>query len=496
MPHMRMYLSKLTYHPGKRQIIAEFSNAAERTSRRYSFFPKLVFPLGKIPVPVFSEALSNHDSKRFRAEFFEKKAVITASTFEDLKAINNLLGSFFGFYSCLIEPERQFLLENKWSYFDAFDFSGGGFTRAFSQDFPDCCLDFIADPLRKTISDLLVSDDSLGLSTVKSVVHSNLLRIPLAEREPNALSEEIFLENVLFASGLPIPLRGKKFFTKSRLFHGKSEFDFARFSMVMSARPFNNLGFESINCDCCRPVSVDSPNVLQSSMAKIVFLREAFYFNSSSPSWAGHLHESMPFREKREKRMREYGFAVPEAGPFARGTEVSVPLRDAIFLEKNCEARIVSFDSPKWVCSKESSLSMAVNELSEKSVLFKNACTKGCESAVASKGVLFSQVLKNDPDFVFRKVFSEEASFFLSRIFCLLTHKESRFFDIGLASSLESVFDGVKTDFEGFAKQEFGMRVSFDSTRAFVDSQAVGAFSRRFSEFYRVNPLFLSAKNV
>ena len=120
-PSTPVFLSSVRYCEPKRQVVVEFSGPAHKSSLRYSFFPKMHFPPGSIAQERFFEVVRGCNGQRFKTDFSSNIATVYAATFSDLKRLSNMLAVCFGTYYTLIEPERQFLIEKGWNYFDSFE---------------------------------------------------------------------------------------------------------------------------------------------------------------------------------------------------------------------------------------------------------------------------------------------------------------------------------------------------------------------------------------
>ncbi|HZX19943.1 MAG TPA: hypothetical protein VFF13_02930 [archaeon] len=493
-PNTQSFLTSVNYIPEKRQVTVEFSNKEGKFSRRYSFFPKMHFSQEKISKENFFAVLPKDCVQKIRVTFNEKNATVFAATFSDLKRINNLLRKCFGVEYNLIEPERQFLIEKGWGYFDCFDVKDEPIL-VDSSFFPDVTFDFLSDSLRETINDLLVNNKALARELVYRIVSSRLLKIPLVGREDSRDLDDAFLENIFFESGKPVSLESKQAKTFEKYFFGKSKIDFSKLVMLLSARPFSNLGFESLNCNCCKPVSVDSENVLPSSLVKVKFLRDGFYFDSISKTWAESFHDSHDFNEERSARKREYFSQHFPTGPFFRNKEEFILLGDALGLSRNGFVEILSENDFEWFCvEKESALSKRVNYLKNTLVVLDASLKKESDLVVASKGLFYSQSLDLNPDFFYKKTLEKIVSKIFSSLPISFSNLNSRFFDKKLAVCFESVLGNIFRDFEEVVASSSNSRVSFADSSALLDSSELLSVSRKFAELYSVDRQFLGLK--
>ena len=489
-----MYLVSVTYLADKRQIAVEFANKNNKIVRRYQFFPKMFFPLGKLSKNDFLDVISEYDSKRFKLDFQGSVVEVFAATFSDLKKINLLLHKYLGFNVNLVEPERQFLVAHGWSYFQPFIFDSE-LIALNSFEFPDVSLNVFSDSLFSTVSDLLSSNNLLAKDIIDRVVLSRLLRVPLVESESSVAHASIFLENIAFSSGFPVVYSAGKAHAPLFPFSSRSELDFSSVVSVLSASKPNNLGFETMNCSCCVPSSKADSNVLSSSFVKVKFLMDGVYFNSCSSVWANNFHNSMPFKEERSRRKKEYGYSVFPIGPFYRGDFHEVLLADANKLVDCKNAIIISDSSLVWSCTKkQSAFSAGVDFLRGLLVSSDAGISKASSSAVASNGLFFSQVLASNPEYFYLASLKSNALSLLSSFPELLTRSDGAFFNHGLAFSVESINAGVLDNFESLALGS-NSRVNFRSSKVIVDSDSLLSVLNRFFGLYALEKLLIGLKN-
>lgn len=491
------FLSKVTYSADKRQIIVEFSSTKEKFCRRFSFFPKMYFSLGKISQNSFLELLSKDDFQKLKVSFNNDKATIFGATFNDLKRVNNLLREFFNFECNLIEPERQFLIEKSWNYFDCFELKEHNLELVSSSKFPNVKFEFLSDSLKETVNDLLKNNKRLASDIVQKIVSSKLLKIPFVENENSKSLEEIFLENIFFESNVPLAIGKSINVVRKKRIRGRTQIDFSKLVSIMASKPFNNIGFETMGCDCCKPTSVDDPNVLPSSLVKVKFLREGIYFNSVSNSWSNDYHNNHSMKDSRELRKNEYFFDQYPIGPFFKNQEEQIILADALkLLDQNLI--IISSDySLEWYClEKESVFSKQINSLSKTLSSLSVAMEKESSLMVAAKGLFYSQEMDSDPGFFYRKILKKNISKLLSNIPNYLMNENSRFFDKKISIGFESLFGMIFKDFGEVVENISDARVSFNSSMALMDSHSILSVSKKFAELYNIDKQFLSLKTA
>ncbi|MBI4210484.1 MAG: hypothetical protein HY544_03195 [Candidatus Diapherotrites archaeon] len=491
-----LYLSRVSYSSEKRQIIVEFSNRCERVSQRHQFFPKFFFQLGAIPEADFRAVVAGFAPQKFKVTVNDGVASVFAASFSDLKALNNFLGKCFGSRCNIVEPERQFLMERGWNYFDSFSRDSEGVHRLERFDFPDVNLPFLSAAFKETVTELLRSNDALANDLLSKAALSRILRVPLMGREAGDPPVEILLENIFFTAGMPLPVGASSPSGRINFFPGKGEIDFSRLVAMLSSRPFSNIGFETMNCQCCRPSSPDARNILPSGLVKVRFLREGFYFSPFSMVWAHEFHESMPFRELRESRMREYCHQVPPAGPFSRGSEGFVMLIDAVSLERQGFVEVLRDYSPAWFCTvNEGSLSREVNSLLRCLSSLESLIHSEGAKVAASNGLFFSQAIGSSPEFFYRKALKGVVSALLSSLPAQLITPGGRFFSKNVAMALEALNGGIARDFEDSVINGCERVIFPCFSRAVVDKASIMTLAKRFSELYNVEMPLLGIRS-
>src|SRR3989344_3418402 len=371
-----LFLSKVAYLPNKKEIVAEFSNSGERFTQGYNFFPSMLFS-SLLPGNSIKSVLNVYDSKKFILEKLQNNVFkVTASTFEDLQKLSTLLISSLKISPLLLEPERQFLIQRNWGYFDAFNLESNELVKAGQKSFPIFSNEMFTKPLNEFVQDLLQENHEIGKNLVEKIAYSNFLKIPFTEID---LSQkqlmDSFFENIFFANNFAVNYSFEKQSNNSVKPNGKfsdlTEIDFSPVFSDLLTNSFYNISFDSINCWCCPPNSPSSVNVLPSSFALVEMLSDGAYFESSNIDWSNSYHESHPFKEERLKRKNEWHLKFFPVGPFFRNQRQLIPLNDAVELVNEGKASIVSFEL-SWFCSKkEGFISKELKQLN-KEIVFLN----------------------------------------------------------------------------------------------------------------------------
>lgn len=367
------WLTTANYAEEKRAVALEFWNLNGKVSKKIGFFPKLILPSNEAIEPIVRDLLKEFGSKKIKADFFSGKIVLTASTFSELKLFCNLLQVSSKIPFLLLSPERQFLIENNVSFFSAFKLIEGEMIKENCLFFPETIQPFFSEPFSDGLASLIKSEEKSAADFAKKIVYANLLCVPLSNVQLNKrFLMEKFFEKIFFKNSFPkiLPVLEKQVFPAEKsngFFPGPDflELDFSNVLTELLSFSFNNIGFETINCDCCRPASVFEKNLLPNTMVSVQMLVDGLYFDSSSAMFAESFHENANGKEKRLLRMKEYHLNIPPIGPVFRKQSMLVPLPDAIDLEKSRQALLFdSTDKANWFClKKESFLSKEIREL-------------------------------------------------------------------------------------------------------------------------------------
>ncbi len=201
----QFWLTDVRYLEGKRAILAEFSHLSIKRMLRQPFFPSFFVSEKAIDFKTLKKVLS-HNKRRVRLRQQGPAFKVSAATFSGLNQLAELLFRETGFRALVLKPERQFLLERQWSYFDCFtspsekEFLNNGLLSV-----PKAKLCLFSEPLHETVRQAAVLQPSLAEKILESLVLSNALRLPLCN-VPNSrfLQQETLLQNLFWKTGLGV----------------------------------------------------------------------------------------------------------------------------------------------------------------------------------------------------------------------------------------------------------------------------------------------------
>ncbi|MBN2127462.1 MAG: hypothetical protein JW703_03675 [Candidatus Diapherotrites archaeon] len=479
----RAFLVKVLYSEEKKEIACQFHNGCSGKIYREQFFPYAFIPL-TLKTKAF-ELISNKFKKQISLNEEKNSLKITAVNFSALKNFSAL----FGIDSVLlIEPERQFLISKKWSYFDEFIFMNKFPEKISSVSFPEIMLDSV--PLNSLLREMLSSSPKSARELLHRISLSKILKIsPSIVSTEKFIACEVFLQNSFFENSFSFPERIESDFLPVKrekidvIKNNLCEMNFNQLWSSLFLKEFHNLGFDSINCNCCKPSSLNNSNLLPNSLIEVEFLSDGLMFSSFNPSFASSFHKSNPLMHARKKHQAEWGLEFPPLGPFMREERALIPLPDALNLLKEKKVKII-FDSSKliWNCTKKnsfisSSFAELISLLNESEKLISSFNKKFIDSFALN----YEKELSVSPEFAFLNFLQFSIDSLLEGIPFHLMSPFSRFYSGVLAESIDSLQNLILNEFkENLASN--GARILFCSPeKALVQAKFPLSILRDFS---------------
>lgn len=440
------YLSNADYLQEKRLVAVEFSNLKESRRLSFPFIPSILIHKSSLKKPF----LGILREKKLKTEKLSNGLKVFSSDFSVLKEINLIIEK----KGILLSPERQFLLSMKWSFFDEFEVNGEVKKKEL-KGIPEISFNFASGSLKENLAEMLLFSKENTKEFLSKLILSNILCVKLNEL-PKSKSQilDSFIESVLFKNNFALPKKLPKFdsgFIEKNKFKRFKEIDFSFVWPVLFSFPFFNLGFDSLNCGCCKPESLNEKNILPSSLIEVKFAEDGIYFESSNSEFSSFFHSNSAGKEKRLKRKSEWKLRSVPLGPFFRNDVLRVPLTDAVKLVNEGKAVFLSDHSLNWFCrKKENFLSIELNELNQKIVFFNKKIGEIELNSIKENKIAFSLFLEEDPEFNFFSEFVVSLKFIFSSIPFHLTSFSSSFFDSSFSNSIKCVFSSVLLKFSEF----------------------------------------------
>jgi len=498
----RFSITCIHYLEEKRAIDVEFSHLTLKRMLRQPFFPSFFLGNKAFSALELKQLLSFFGKKRFSISQQDGSFKVSAASFSELDEFADTVFKETGFRPIVLQPERQFLLQNNWSYFDCFDFfSESEFVKSNEIMLPAAKLPFFSEPLNETVEQLAVEAPELAEKTVESVSLANLLRLPIASVPSNEfLQAEAFLENLFWATGIGKKKQAifsqdeKDSFQNMAFSKDLAMVDFSSLWPILLTRQLYNLGTDSIDCNCCRPESLSSSNVLPSSLALAEFLKDGFFFQSCSTRFADAFHQSHQEKETRIRRMQDFCLKSVPLGPFFRNQREAIPLADALSLQNSGDATIVGVKEMHWFCQKKESLvSKEILSIAEKISFVEKSLEKKQHDAAKENGLLGISLLSANSDCLLQ----ESTKNVLSRLLCSLPghfcNQKSAFFDETVCTAIESVQSNVLASFTKFAAEKQARVIASAESSALLKSSNPFALIKQFSQAQKI-PALIHAK--
>ena len=463
-------LTSVQYNEAKQEVLAEFSGDNVKIVERIPFFPYLNFST-KLSRDNIQEILFSFGLKKFKIEENGENKKIIASSFAELKKISLAIARAFGKKPLILEPERQFLLEKNWSYFDSFDES---FNKTKTEDFGFLLTKHIPFDHAMELAEVET------LSLVEKAALSNILCLKMSNLpETKEDIVETFLENIYFKSGTPVSFKEKndfysiKEFAPLGYYENISKIDFSPVWIQLFTKNFFNIGNETKNCSCCSPITLDDTNLYPDSMINITFSNDAVFYESTSKSFAKKFHEENLGKEWREQKKREFFMRSYPIGPFFKNQNILVPVGDSKLLLAEKKAILGKNHSLSWFCKKnESIFSKEITKINQIMLILSNSLNTQ------------NITLENNRDFgfCFTSFALKQYHRIISEVPFQLLNLNSKFFSHELANPIKSVQEATIHKFREFSEKHGYRVLHADRHNAFIKGHSSLTLLKSFSK--------------
>jgi len=485
----RYFLTKSVYLNEKRRICLEFSNEKEKKSFSFPFVPYFYLSLEGLNKKTLFDLINLYDRKRFRTKLLKNNILkITALNFTELKKLYTLIISSTKLNPLLLSPERQFLIERDWSYFDCFKAGGDSLKKINSFTIPKINLFGLQEDLELFLKGLMKEERESAVKIIESIILSNILSVPFTElpAKKEAVAEKFF-EKIFFRNsfalnkGSFLKTPRNKFNAPKGVYENVTELDFSSvFSMLMTF-PFFNTGFEAMNCSCCKPRELTSSNISPSSLAEVKFLFDGIYFESLFKEWAYIMDSFFPGKEKRERMKREWCLDSIPLGPFHKDQVARVPLIDAVQLVEKNQAVILEDHYLVWFCRKnESFLSREIVSLNKEIVEIEKTMEEKRKTPQKNP-IISSLSLEEEPQFIYLDSFCSILKEILSLIPLHLCNPFSKFYESGLGNAIKCIQANAFERFKEFVDRNGEKTLLVDELNVFVSTNSALHLAQGFS---------------
>jgi len=412
------YLFNTKYDNEKNRMILYFTEniITQKVDFVYKekYYPSFYLDL---PKKLVQDLLIDFKKKIKIERINSNKIKLIAKNYTTLQKCANILNSASSKNILLIEPERQYLINNNWSYYDSFIISYNNQIKKIEKN------TITNININKFISKIGISNKlDLVKSLSKRLLLSNILKI---KPEINIKNDEILnilFENNFYENKLVLKNKQKIPYTKTQsiikntfeldyykirpeinikndeilnilfennfyknklvlknkqkisyiktqnIIKNTIALDFSKIWPYILQNEFYNIGYETLNCNDCKPKNLSDTNILSSSLVKVRFLRDGLYFLSKDKEWGNEYHKNNSFKENRINYMKQNKIKQLPTGPFFKNETEYIELIDAIDLMNNKNIEILE-DTTKlnWTCkNKESFISKIIHDLKNK----------------------------------------------------------------------------------------------------------------------------------
>lgn len=409
------YLVDVKYLEDKKQIVLFFVNQENKIIQRHVFFPSLLLPKS-IALSDLKKFLSVLDLRKFKIIVFDNSIKLVASNYSNLKKAFNLITASFNVQPLLLEPERQFLLEKNFSYFNSFKLILN--TLIKSTELPS------EEFLEFYLNNMHVSkEDNAFYDMLENIVLSMLLRMPLNKiPESKHLHSLFFTENLLFASQLSF---NNSFKSSSRKLNFSLIESFKKKTIIDLNLHFlwlhliESKNFFRLNCDCCTTNSLYAPNTLKSSKVEVLFKENAYYFLPVNDFFALKFHQENTGKNSRINLMNDFSLQKLPVGPFFENQKLFIELSDAVNLYNEERVLLTGNQILEWYCIKQQNLLM--KQLSSLNLFLSNL--KEFYNCFYCNSLSFEKTTSKS----FLEYFISYLEFFLSKVDLTVAFNEMQF---------------------------------------------------------------------
>ncbi len=473
-----IYLVNVTHNMEKNEIVCYFENKFTKLAKKFSFFPNL-----KIPKDIGSnnlkEILLIYKINNFELIKKEDSSYIICKKIEDIKKVSNLIAKLSSKKLVVVDVIRNFLIEKDWSYFDSFIIENDNVKKINSFfNCPEIIFKELSFVEAKKIDSLVTN----GLIT--TCVVSNLTKTPINHifKNINEITE-IFLENIFFKNaGYVLWEDNKKIYSSVSFgplgyFEKVSQIDFSPVWVELLTNNFFNLGQETINCNCCKPIKLDDSNLLPSTLIEVIINEDNLFFESSSNLFRVNFHKNNPLKEIRISKKKEFWLKSIPVGPFFKNQKVKLPLLDVKILLDEEKVSLGKIHEINWYCTKKESF--LSKEVKKNQKIINELKTK--LSSKKNNSLFYA-----DFEEEFIKINLDLLTKILHEIPFQLANLNSSFFNPNLAESITSIQEATIFKFNEFSEKN-GYRVLYSNKKeVFIRGYSSLSLAKSFSKVLKL----------
>lgn len=452
-------LFSVRYIEQKKEVICYFKNNYSQIAKRFSFIPYF-FIDDSFDFEKLNEILFSFNIKNFYLDHVNNKKCVFSSSYLVLKKISNIIALISDKKFIVLSPERVFLINKDWSYFDDFEINETNIQKIgfnINLNFFDYYISNIS-----FLEALKLNENKTNL-IINNYVISNFLKIPIKQIPVESQGQlEVFLENIYFSNAYPINWKiNKKFFKSTNFapygaFENISKIDFSSVWLNSLTNTFFNLGPDTLNCSCCKPIKLDDLNLLPSSLIEIIPLEDNLFFISTSNNFSNNFNSSNPNKMFRLSKKKEFFLKNFPVGPLCSKKAYLIPIDDAKKLLDSKKVILGKNHLTNWFCKKnESFVSKEIKKLNSLIILLEKDLLKYNINLFFEKD--FNYYFKSNLLLFLRKISLELPSH--------LTNPISNFFEYPLAKSVYSIQESILCKFVEFSEKS-GHRVVYSNNES------------------------------
>ncbi len=430
-----IYLLDSKYDNERNRMILFFSK--DPLSKKFDFVLKEKFnPYLYIDLPKeLVYKLLNDFKKEIKIEVINKKKIkLISKNYNTLQKCAKIINTATSKNILLIKPERQFLIQTNWSYYDMFVSIGRNKIKKIDNN------NTINQTIKRYIKSLTSKEQpKLIQSLTKRLLLSNILKVKPEINIKNDEIMNILFENNFFRKKLVLKNKSKIEYTKpDKIIKNSINLDFSNIWPYLLQNEFYNLGYDTFNCDCCKPNEIISTNTLSSSMVEIEFQRNGYYFISKDRDWANNYHRTNLMKENRINYVKLNKIKQLPTGPFFQGNRMLIPLIDCIPLLEEKDIKLTNQNNKlNWYCTKEQSfISELIHEIKERLEHIEQSINL---STFANYSTSISSNLETNPNFIQYITKYKLLNDLLEEIPRFMEHTNTKFYDPIISRSIKLI---------------------------------------------------------
>lgn len=451
----KYFLVNVTYDNEKSKIILYFTKDLENQNKInyiYSekFYPSFIIDLNKSLV----KDLLYEFSKEIIIKEKEEKTKVYARNQEILERCKKILQLSTNKNILLIESERQFLIENNWSYYDSFCLiNRNKINKIFSSSLTNT-----NHIIKNMINKLDLKIEARIHKISKKIIFTNYLKKKISSDITYTQAINYLLENYFYKNNIIQPqesISQPEYKKKDEV--NTIKIDFTKTWAHYLITEEYNIGYETLNCDCCKPKSIYDINVLPHSLVEARFIKNGYYFLAKDYLWAKEFHKNNKDKDKRERYKKQNKLITIPIGPFYKNDTKKIQLIDGLWLYDNKEIEIIDNQEYKWFCkNKKSFLSYIIEDI----INIKNSIDKSIEltTKLNYSNNNLNKINCLEKNITFYLYLSEQKIFdkLLKEIILFIQNKNTKFYMSDLDKAIKSI---KQKTYDNISKEEHRYKI-------------------------------------